>query len=401
MLQDMATSPLSDNVRCMLEGDLSALHKLVDSPPCELAWCAGALDLNRLSRAFAPDLDIEVRVAMITFWSDNRGKHCIDSIGQSYKAIVEWKPLQSADFSHSVLARGGTGKASQDLAIPPPSFVCIPRTFARRPTVSRRTGLGEAGDRSECLVRFVWEMASKGHFAAGVISSDAVAPVATDSIVMNRMAAGLLVKARDTSKTGVKLCSFVARMYDMEGDHVAALDKAVCHLSNFSCLELETALDTRGDLLVHVCESLTKRTQAKMMYYGPGKERTSKSRQRYYSSYKSFASDSIALVLPILYARRNRLGIPTLMRSNGLLDMLRTIPVVQRWNPADGALEITVSDFKEAHSSSRQVLDALHDKSYMVKRRGGDGGKRKLVYTIDTMALWNLVTEHSALAPLG
>jgi hypothetical protein len=81
--------------------------------------------------------------------------------------------------------------------------------------------------------------------------------------------------------------------------------------------------------------------------------------------------------------------------------MLRTIPVVQRWNPADGALEITVSDFKEAHSSSRQLLDALHDKSYMVKRRGGDGSKRKLVYTIDTMALWNLVTEHSALAPLG
>jgi hypothetical protein len=112
--------------------------------------------------------------------------------------------------------------------------------------------------------------------------------------------------------------------------------------------------------------------------------------------YKSFVTDAIGMLLPILYQRRNRVGIPAMMRSNGLLDILRTVPRVHAWRPTDGTLMLTIDDIRPAHSSTRAILDDLHENSVLVKRGGTPSGKRKITYSFDTYSLWRLITDHAA-----
>ena len=104
---------------------------------------------------------------------------------------------------------------------------------------SKRTGLDERGERAVRLVRCVWELSSKGMFARGVSASEVVTAVATDGVLLGRMAANMILSARDVNNKGFELREFLFYLYDMEGTHVDELNKAVCALSMFSCAEME------------------------------------------------------------------------------------------------------------------------------------------------------------------
>ena len=106
--------------------------------------------------------------------------------------------------------------------------------------------LPEAAARAECLIRAVWELASRGIFRGGVIAADVVSPVALDSILMARMAATSITNERDVHKLGFTMYDFVQRLYNRSGDHDAKIAKASCSLSHFSCKELETVFDTKN-----------------------------------------------------------------------------------------------------------------------------------------------------------
>jgi hypothetical protein len=218
---------------------------------------------------------------------------------------------------------------------------------------------------------------------AGVVAADPVVQVTWDSIVMSRLAAKTISNERDVNKLGFRLCAFISNLYDMEGDHVRDLDNACCNLSRFSCQELEAVFDTTGDAVAFICQWLTRRTRH-YMTFKPNE------------GYKSFVTDAIGMLLPILYQRRNRVGIPAMMRSNGLLDILRTVPRVHAWRPTDGTLMLTIDDIRPAHSSTRAILDDLHENSVLVKRTGTPSGKRKITYSFDTYSLWRLITDHAA-----
>ena len=393
MLLVLAKDPRGEETQRFLTGNLDDLRELTRSPPSEIDRRRGILGLERVARAFAPDLDLGVRVAMVAFWSENTC-HAPTALQAALKEILDWQPLEKVVKIHSILAREGSGRICPDLMIPPMSFLYSPRCFACKQP-ERRSGLPEGAARAECLIRAVWELASRGVFVGGIIAADVVCPVAMDSILMSRMAAKSITNERDVNKLGFKMHAFVQRLYNREGDHDGKIGQASCHLSHFSCRELETVFDTNNPGLVFLCRTLTSRTRS-LMTYCPDPE------------YTSFATDTLAVVLPLIYQRRNRLGIPTRLRSNAFLDLLRTIPRVLHWHPTKGALQLSLEDLRGAHESCADVFDQLHAKGVMVSRTGfrttskhaPRDNRRKVVYTLDTFQLWNILTDHSALFPL-
>lgn len=381
LLLRLATDPAGDDTRKLLEHQLQELREIVSSPPMEVEQSRQEINLDRLSRAFAESMDIEVRVAMVMFWADNSRK-AVGALRDALGRIEEWRPIEKVSSFCGILRNDSGGRALNTLMIPPMTFLETARSFACKQP-ARRSGLSEAGQRAEFLVRSVWEMASKGHFMPGVLAADAVIPVTLDCIVLARMAAKTILYERDMNKLGFRMCAFISALYDMEGDHVKALDDACCYLSRFSCQELETVFDSSGDSMPLLCGCLTQQTRH-YMSYKPN------------DTYKSYVTDSIGMLLPILYQRRNRLGVPTMMRSNGLLDILRTVPRFNSWSPSNGTLTLTLEDIRSAHHSVRAVLDDLHEHRVVVSRSGTADNKRKIRYSFNTLTLWKLISEHGA-----
>lgn len=384
MLLEMSSNPTGDRTRKWLENDLEELRAIIASPPMELG-CNSELrnscNLERLSRAFAADMDIEVRVAMVEFWADN-SRNATSVAKEVLAQVNQWKPTERVGSFYGILKPGSNGRICKQMRVPEMDFLNTPQCFVGRQPV-KRSGLSESGQRSELIIRSVWEMASRGYFMAGVVAAAPVLQVTTDAVLTTRMAAATIASVRDVNRLGFKMCAFVSSLYDMEGDHVQELDSACCNLSRFSCQELETVFDTTGVSVASICESLTRRTRH-YMSFKPNE------------NYKSFVTDVIGMLLPILHQRRNRVGIPCIMRSNGLLDILRTIPRIHTWKPTDGTLTLTVDDIRPAHSSTRGILDDLHENNVLVKRTGTPTSKRKIIYSLDTYTLWRIVTDHAA-----
>ena len=389
MLQKLAFDPSGDETRSLLESELQSLQIAVKTPPKEVEIYRSEMKLNELSRALLPDIDIEVRVALVTFWAES----CHISTSVLHAAmcrINEWRPADASVFQQRMLyfphtvADDSQTRPSPSLMLPQMPFLNRPRVFACKQPHSHR-GLTESGRRAECIIRAVWELSSRGYFEHGVILADIVAPVTWECMALSRLAAEIVSKSRDLNKLGTKMLAFVGTLYDMEGSHVRAIDEAACNLSHFSVMEMETAFNTnRMKTLPLMCKALTEKTRNFMTYHA-------------HDNYSSFAIDAIGILLPLIHSRRNRIGIPTMMRTNAFLDVLRTVPKLHAWHPTSGALRLTLEDMRWAHKSCRSILDELYVKGVLVKRSGSEKSKRKLVYEFDTPTLWHLITQRMAL----
>lgn len=376
MLATIAKEPSGEEARKHLESGLPMLNYVTRTPPHELVAHSTELKLDQLARALVPDLDIEVRVALATFWSDNYGQGALFASNAAIEMIDNWKPN---GLSFSSIVRDG--KSLGDIAIPQPPFLHMERRAVVKGVASKRSGLDEKGERAVRIVRCIWELASKGAFARGVAAAEVVAPVATDGVLLGRMAANMIISTRDVNNKGFKLSTFLSHLYDMEGCHVEELDKAACALSMFSCAELEEVFHSNGEILPVVCESLTRRTRNKMIY-------------QVNHEYSSFATDALAFTLPIIERRRNRLGLPRFLRSSPIADVLSTIPRAAAWTPLCGTLRLDVDSLRGSHRSVRELLDCLHEKKILVKRTGSS--KKKIWYEFDTVLL-NRIMAHRAL----
>lgn len=285
-----------------------------------------------------------------------------------------------------------SGRASGDLAIPEMPFLHASRCFASRGALETRTGLDEQGERAVRLVRCVMEMAGHGFFAPGIVSSQALEPVATDAWISGRMAANMINKTRDLECKGFKMAEFIAHLYDPQGSHRKTLDRAVCSLSMFSCDELETVFNSHGMILETVCGELSRQTWNLMKHSTMDlllADKGDRSLPRMYErcAYKSFATDALASMLPIVAMRRLELGIPSFTRQHCMADMLRTIPKAAEWSPLKGTLRLDLKDVKTGHPSAQDVLDALHERNFLLRRTGGCKKKKKIQYEFDSVQL--------------
>lgn len=376
MLKVLATDPAGDRSRAYLTDSLVMLNYIVRNCPSELIPYLKSMHLEQLSRALVPDLDTEVRVALVVFWADNHGQSVVRAIDVAWEEVMQWKPFSSRSTLFSSVQC--EGRALPSLAIPRMSFLHAPVRFARRETKPRRTGLDEKGERAVRMIRCVWEMASQGIIRGGVVASEIVAAVGTDGVLIGRMAAGMISSERDVNQHGARLTKFFGAVQNLEGDHADAIAKASCALSQFSCDELEAAFRTDSDILWDVKKELENRTRKKMLVHVP-------------EEYMSFASEAIAYALPIVQQRREALGISRFLRPCPVIDLLRTISKFRAWTPLGGTLRVYLEDVRDAHSSTRDVFEALHANGILVRRKGGGKSKERVCYEFDTELLYSLV----------
>lgn len=372
ILRTIATEPTGEASRNLLYECTSMVRHVLKSCPCEILMYTKSMGFEKLSRALLPDMDIEVRVAMAKFWSDNFGDVVRHVVDKCLPLMREWKPDMASTTFSSVHCMG---QASPSLAMPPMKFLHSPRRFARREKGGKRTGLDERGERAVRLVRCVWELASQGIIRGGVVASEIVAAIGTEGVVIGRMAAEMINSERDMSRQGVRLSKFFAAIHDQEGEHRKEIAKAACSLSMFSCAELETVFRTDGGVLRLICQELAARTRSKMLV-------------RVDDEYKSFASEALAYALPIIERRRQGLGINRFLRPTPISDLLRTIPKACAWLPTSGTLRLSIDDLRLGHPHTRKVFDEMHDNGVLVTRKGG--GKAKTVYHLDSALLCEL-----------
>lgn len=373
-LSIIATNPTGDESRKALESELPLLNYVAKTPPQELVRTRTPLKLFQLARALVPDLDIEVRVALATFWADNNGKSVAFAVVEAISKIEDWMPCSNS-FTSVVRE---SARSPSALTIPEMKFLHTEKRVATKGHPFKRSGLDERGDRTVRLIRCVWELASKGVFSSGVVASEVLAAVATEGVLLGRMAANMLNNALNVNNKGFKLSTFLTYLYDMEGEHVAELDKAACALSSFSCSELEFAFDSEGQILPVVCASLTKRTQDKMTY-------------KVESGYTSFATDALAFMLPIIEIRRNRVGVPRMCRTSAIADILATLPRVRAWNPQFGTLRLDLEALRVGHRNLRKLLDNLAEEGVLVHRKGSPN--KTILFEFDTPLLYRIMSN--------
>jgi hypothetical protein len=401
LLRTLASNPAGTLARnAFFEPEMKTISYLVSNPPCELNSIRPQLKLDQLARALGPDLDIEVRLALVAFWADNCARHLVCMIDKAVAVVESWTPHRPTSFK-SVFRDGG--RVSADLAIPPIPFLHTRRCFATRCVRDVRSVLDEEGERVVRIIQCVMEMAGRGFFLPGVVSADVVATVAMDIVINGRLAANMIKMSRDVTNKGFKMATFISGMYEIDGHHTKITDKAICALSMFSCDELETVFDSNGPILGVICGDLTwqtwerlKASTRNMLMSDNADGRSDHAYDR--CTYRSFATDALAIALPIVAKRRMSIGVPSFSRQHIMADVLRTIPKAAHWNPLQGTLRLSIEDVRAGHPALRNILDTLHQKYFLVKRVGNEQKKKKVFYEFDTIQLCIMLGKYMNIA---
>lgn len=205
LLASLACIPESAEVKRILTEDIALMRDIVFSPPCELVATVHykALHMQELHRALATEMDVEIRVALVTFWAHNYGDVANHAVLSALEKMKDWKQSRNTCFVGIVKDDDGKGHS---LSMPTMKFLKTDRTFVSvKASPGRRSGLDEQGTRSVRIIQCVWELCSRGVFRPGIVSADVITPVAQQGIVLNRMAAAVIVKERRTNQKGVSL----------------------------------------------------------------------------------------------------------------------------------------------------------------------------------------------------
>ena len=378
-LETLARAPSSNEAKRVLSDELKVVLQVVTSPPRELLDKASVLSMNleQLKRAFHDELDVEVRVALVSFWAERYGSVTRIATSEAIKQMQMWNSVDVAmlpsllrDFS-----------PANPYVVPEMTFLYVSKVCIAKGRASKRNGFDEVGLRKVRLIQCIWELCGKGVFLPGVVSADLVADLAHISARLSRMALGAISTGRKTNALGMRLAAACREIHDLEGYYCTIVEHAACALSMFSCEELEVVFDTKGGILNVVCGKLSVQTRKLMLTYVS-------------SEYRSFATDALALTLPVVERRRGRIGINPSMQTSQLVDMLMTTVKVKAWDPLQGTLKLYVDDFKGAHKELRPLLDMIASHNVLVKVKGTGASKRRIEYVFDTWTLQELLWKY-------
>lgn len=374
-LKTLAEHPESAEARWILMEHSETMKEFVLNPPDELLKASGAVSLHLevLARAFLPMMDVDVRVALVCFWKNCHGAAAAAVAEITLNELDAW----SVNLKPYSVIKEVDRAYKKPFTLPRTTFINFNRTFVARKGSNRRAALDERGTRCVHLLSCILEFAAIGMFERGVVASEAIVPVARQEIATSRIAAQTIIVVREAYAALSKdIMEFLSVLYDPTGDHEDDIDRALCALSNFSVRELATVFDDAAGILPLVSDKLARVTRSKLCFTMP-------------ESYTSFASDMLALLLPLVEQRRSACCIPYFAAPNPLAEILYTIKRTRGFDPCtQGSLKLELSDFRDAHPSTRGVLDLLHDNKVLVKRIGG--GKNKVLYKFDTNVLSEL-----------
>lgn len=189
---------------------------------------------------------------------------------------------------------------------------------------------------------------------------------------------------------GLPMMAALVEIFDREGAHASALQRAAAALSPFSIAELYLLADARHGVLRRYVGSLHRHTVSRLS-----------SHDRATAAYASIASEFalFALSMGIEMMRRSA-GTDRLHRSNPLGALLLSIPRFRKWS-GRGQLQLSLADLADAHPSTRRALDALSKQKVIGAETLVRATKRgKLQFTIDGVALSRLLSSSDQMGAL-
>tara|TARA_Y100000768_G_scaffold374923_1_gene345199 strand:- start:19132 stop:21018 length:1887 start_codon:yes stop_codon:yes gene_type:complete len=393
-LEAVATNgSTGERVKAIIENTMHLIEYVVRRPPIELGMHganATRMNLPLLAEACAPNLDTEVRCTLIQHWHECHGACAATAAQQAIIQIERWSQQQQPPFIE-VLIDPATDPPSSAIAMPVLPFVEQRQNFffANSGTRStKRTGLDWMGRRVVRLTSLVWQLLGYEELERGVLSSRLVDPIVTAAVFQTHVVAEMLVQKRNSYALGQRLLGFAENISDAQSHLSDEVGHACCELSRFSAHEILAVFHMRSPVLPLVMRDLSIRTRTLLNEMGHSMP----------PEYTAFASDALAIALPVIRDRRQCAGISLATRTNPISDLLRTVPKVREWSPLEGALWLHTDDLKRAAPMLKPVLKVLCKRQALVewKRpyiRGSIGYAKhtKLAYVFETAQLVKLL----------
>ena len=344
-----------------------------------------SVGLDLLARACMHDLDIDVRMGIVNQWFQCHGAAAATAAGQCIQKLrtmhaTQWKKpfIKVLQLPSETPSRNGTN-------MPMPRIPVVKNSHQWRFVAN----CDQHADRYDWIARRAVRLSSLvvqllGHDALkpGLLSSQIVSPMATQACVESRMVLELLNIKRESYSLGTNLLKFCEDVSDTQSHLADEVGEALLNVSQFSTLELLSIFDTQSPALRVIMNEFSVRTRSRMTSPLP-------------VQYNAFAYDAMAVVLPIIRARRETAGRPITQRCDPVCALLRELPVVSTWSPLQGQLKLTADDLKQAPRLLQAVLQALCNRGVLVEYKrpylGGYQKAARKAYVFDTPQLVELL----------
>ena len=373
--------------KAVLNTQLNLVKYVLSKPPAELGLQginAQHMNLALLRRACDPELDVQVRADMVHQWQQWHGACAACAAAQATQKLTLWagKSSWTRPFIKVLYTPEETAHAGA-IDMPRTPFVHSAHTWKFAPSTSHGTVFDWMQRRCVRLTSLVLQLVGHGGLERGVVASSVVSPIATQAVLEASVVLELLDMKREAYAAGTKLLLVMSNICD-RGSRVASIvDQALLKLSQFSLMELTAVFSQQSPAMRAVLTEFTFRTRVSIGNYqtAPVVPHT----------YHAFAYDAIAILLPVIRARREQQGVSPVQTTNPLCDLLRMVPRVRTWSPLQGTLKMELEEVNKELPMLKHVLQDLASRGLLVQyKRPYIGGQRhapRKAFVFDTVQL--------------
>ena len=358
------------------------LH-IVSKPPIELGLVgenARRMNFELLRRMLRAATPPEIKCSLADHWAATHGAYACTAIGEAIRKLSGWSPKSHQRFIHTVTRRPTAHE------LPPMKWApAIDKWYVMETRSSMRTGLDAQGERVVSFTSAVWELVAGGAFQQGVVSKSIVDAVAIETLQHANMLKVAIDNHRKSFALGTHLHEALESLHDKESMLADEVAMAVCELRDFSLMDIMNVFNSTSKVLAGLLPTLAVRTRSACPTPIP-------------AEYTRFITDALALFLPVICDRRDRLQLQPHDRPNPLGEMLRTVPglALRANNETNEVVSIDAKELQPGHPATRATLEAVAKRSNIVRAahlsKQGKPLKRQVRFWIDRSALLMLMT---------
>lgn len=359
----------------------SNIAAVINSPPQELNVQSDIkrqqrfnFDMLRSILSAGIDHPFLHRCAIVNDWKEKHGQW----VAAEIEKAIEW--IWRRDFKCGTTYLDVASTISKHGSIPLPSNPCAYENlewFAHLPDYTKRAGLPAPALRLVCMASFLYKRLEQHTLKFGTSNKQIIRNVATHHFHHARYSQTMLQNERMRHNRGVSLLMFERNLQDFSSDASAKLTMPMCALSGFSMEEVNLVFG-RPEIFQNVSRELSARTMQMV------------ARKAVPEQYFRFTDDALTILLGAFNLRRSHQGIygnRWTTKTDALSDMLRAVPKLQKWNPSNGTLKVTLDDLRQGHVDLRSKLDECIQSNTGLVSYTDTRTKAKIVYKFDSLML--------------
>ena len=373
--------PESEKGRQVLDERLHYIRYVVHTPPVELGLTgnnAARMNLSLLARACDMDMDIDVRLSIVSKWHMMHGACAATAAAQAVRRIQILKNKQPTPFIRVLQAPSEDGHAQRGVELPRMPFVHEDQKWRFVLHPDQRTSLDWLGRRIVRMTSLMLQLLAHGSLERGVVSSMLTAPIFFQAVLEAEVVHKLLKMKLESYTVGTNLLRFCENVTDVESHLCSDMTEAMLPLAHFSTLELISIFSSQSPALHAILNEFTLRTRNNLTFEMP-------------QHYVCFAYDAMPILLPAIRNQRQRLGMSLLQTSTPICNLLKAVPRVCGWSPLQGSLRLELEDLKGQPKLLVHMLKEFAKRKTLVQfKRPYLGNQRyaaKMAFVFDTSTL--------------